>query len=217
MTRSLRRPLTRLLVAMLALGALAAVPTAAQATVAARGEFQLLPRTSWISYISRFGGSIRALSPATFNTTTSVLTAPLGGLLTTTYDLVDDLDGAGRLSYGGGIEYTVASHGISVKLRDFSVQVGDPEDTVAELYALADYDPFADYPVAVLTGYVLTHIGNLNLSGTFTGVAGPPVRHSWANAPLTLTSGGATVFNGGANGAYRAGDAFGSANFWASN
>jgi len=217
MSRSLRRPLTRLLLAVLALGALAAVPSMAQASVVTNGELELLPRASWITYISRFGGSIRALSPATLDSTTTVLTAPLGGLRETTYELVDDLDGSGLASFGGGIEYTVAAHGISVKLRDFSLQVGDPEDTVAELYALADYDPFADYPVAVLTGYALTHIGNVSLSGRFTGDNGPPAIHTWVNAPLTLTSAGATVFNGGANGTYRAGDAFGSINAWVSH
>ena len=214
MSRSPRRPL-RLLLAVLAFGALAAVPTAARATVVTSGELELLPRASWITYVTRFGGSVSALSPATLDGATSVLTAPLGGLQETTYDLVDDLDGSGLLSFGGGIEYTVAAHGISVKLRDLALHASGPEDTEAELYALADYDPFADFPVATLTGYTLTHIADVNLSGTFTGDAGPPATHTWADAPITLTSGGATVFNGGANGAYRAGDPFGSISAWA--
>ncbi len=53
----------------------------------------------------------------------------------------------------------------------------------------------------------------MNLSGTFTGsVASGVVTHTWATAPLALTADGALAFNGGTNGSYRAGQAFGSIN-----
>jgi hypothetical protein len=212
MLRSFSGPL-RLLLAVLAFGAMtAAVPAAAQATVATRGSFELLPRTSWVTYIARFGGSIRAISPGTVNSTTNVLTAGLGGLVGTDYDITSTSAGSGTASFAGGIEYTVPSHGISVKLKDFAVYAASPTSTVAEVYALADYLPIGS---GTLTGYVLTHIAYANLSGTFTGTSGP-LRHSWSNAPLALTADGARVFNGGTNGSYRAADPFGSINWWVS-
>lgn len=213
MIRSFSRPL-RLLLAVLALGAMvAAIPAAAQATVVSRGSFELLPRPSWVTYVTRFGGSITAISPGTVSGT-YVLTAGLGNnLITTDYDITSTTAGSGYASFLGGIQYTVPAHGIDVKLKDFTVYAASPTDTVAEVYALADY---RDIATGTLTGYNLLHIAYANLSGTFTGTAGPPVRHSWSNAPLTLTTDGALIFNGGSNGAYRVGDAFGSINWWVS-
>jgi hypothetical protein len=213
MTRSFSGPL-RLLLVVLAFGAsAAALPTAASAAVATRGSFELLPRASWIRYIGAFGGSIRAISPGTVNATTNVLTAGLGGTTSTTYNLVTSTVGSGRAGFDGGIEYTVPSHGISVKLDDFSVTTASPSSTVAQVWAYADYLPIGS---GTLTGYRLTQIATANLSGTFTGSSGP-LRHSWSNAPLVLTTDGALVFNGGVNGSYRAGDPFGSINWWVSN
>ncbi|MDW5595696.1 HtaA domain-containing protein [Conexibacter stalactiti] len=212
MLRSFSRPL-RLLLAVLAFGAMtAAVPAAAQATVVSRGSFELLPRPSWVTYVARFGGTIRAISPGSVNATTNVLTAGLGGLTSTTYNLVSTSIGSGRAGFDGGIEYTVPSHGISVKLDDFYVTTTSPTSTVAQVWALADYQ---DIATGTLTGYRLTQIATVNLSGTFTGSTGP-LRHSWSNAPLALTTDGALIFNGGTNGAYRVGDAFGSINWWVS-
>lgn len=212
MLRSFSGPL-RLLLAVLALGATAAaIPAAAQATVVSRGSFELLPRPSWVTYVARFGGSIRAISPGSVNATTNVLTAGLGGLTSTTYNLVSTSIGSGRAGFDGGIEYTVPSHGISVKLDDFYVTTTSPTSTVAQVWALADYQ---DIATGTLTGYRLTQIATANLSGTFTGSSGP-LRHNWSNAPLALTTDGALIFNGGTNGAYRVGDPFGSINWWVS-
>lgn len=212
MIRSFSGPL-RLLLVVLAFGATAAaVPAAAQATVATRGSFELLPRASWIRYIGAFGGSIRAISPGTVNATTNVLTAGLGGLVGTDYDITSSSAGSGTASFAGGIEYTVPAHRISVKLKDFAVYAPSPTSTVGEVYALADY---LSIVTGVLTGYTLTHIANVNLAGTFTGSTGP-LRHSWSNAPLSLTADGALIFNGGTNGSYRATDSFGSINWWVS-
>lgn len=221
MHRSPRGPLG-LLLAVLALAATALLPSAASATVVTSGSLELLPRASWITYVTRFGGTTRALAPATLDTTTNVLTAPFGGLTTTTYETYLDepggepiVEGSGRASFGGGIEYTVSAHFISVKLSDLAFETTSVADTAARVWALADYDPLESPPVAGLTGYVWTHIANADLSAArFTSALTPLVRHQWQDAPLTLTAAGATVFNGGANGSYRAGSPFGSINAW---
>lgn len=218
MHRSLRGPL-RLLLVVLAFGAMAAVPTVAQATTVTRGSFELLPRASWFSYLAMFGGSASATGSGSFNGTTNVLTTPLT-TTGTTYapDLTNAITkvtrGRGALQYSGGIAYLLSAHYIDLKLSDFKLVTTVTGDTAAQLWAHVEYDPLeAGTQVALLVDYGVQQIGDVNLSGTFRGSAsGSVITHAWANAPLTLTADGALAFNGGTNGSYRAGSAFGSIN-----
>lgn len=218
MSRSLRRPLTRLLVAMLALGALFAVPTAAQATTVRTGSLELLPHASWISYLTRFGGSITATGSGSLSS--NILTTPLTATGTTyapvlTNAITQITRGSGALQFSGGIHYQLSAHFINLKLSDFRLVAASQADTSADLYATVEYDPFetSGPQVAALVNYGVLHIADADLSSGFRGSAsGGVITHAWTNAPLTLTTDGALAFNGGINGSYRAGNPFGSIN-----
>jgi hypothetical protein len=218
MSRSLRRPLARLLVAVLALGALAVVPSAAQATTVRTGSLELLPHASWINYLTRFGGSITATGSGSLSS--NVLTTPLTATGTTyapllTNPITQVRSGSGALQFSGGIHYQLSAHFINLKLSDFRLVAASTTDTSADLYATVEYDPYetSGPQVTALVNYGVLHIADANLSGTFAGsVSGGVITHAWANAPLALTSDGALAFNGGTNGSYRAGAAFGSIN-----
>lgn len=208
MIRSFSGPL-RLLLVVLAFGATAAaVPAAAQATVVSRGNLTLLPRASWVTYVTRFGGSITPLGTATLNRSNELSTV-LGGPVRTTYviDLTIPSEGAGTLGYTGGIEYAVPSHGISVKLRDIEIVLDYESDPVGDVYAQADYYPIGG---SALTGYTRTLIANIDAGAVFSSGSGT---HTWTGAPLILTAAGATIFNGGPNGAYARGNPFGAVLF----
>ncbi len=86
----------------------------------------------------------------------------------------------------GGVDYALSAHGVDVRLSDIRVvqDAGGNESVVLDAY----YDPVSGSPV---TDNDLS-FATLNASNE-----------------LALTSGGATVFNGGTNGSYRTGDAFG--------
>jgi hypothetical protein len=86
----------------------------------------------------------------------------------------------------GALRFVVSPHSIDVRLSDIRVvkDAGGNESVVLDAY----YDPVSGSPVT-----------NDDLSFATLN----------ASNQLALTSGGATVFNGGGNGSYRAGDAFG--------
>jgi hypothetical protein len=86
----------------------------------------------------------------------------------------------------GGIDFALSVHGIDVRLSDIRVvrDSGGNESVVLDAY----YDPILGDPVTE------NDLDFADLNGS---------------DELALTSGGATVFNGGSNGSYRAGDAFG--------
>ncbi|HMJ04490.1 MAG TPA: HtaA domain-containing protein [Conexibacter sp.] len=85
----------------------------------------------------------------------------------------------------GGLRFVVSPHSIDVRLSDIRVvqDAGGNESIVLDAY----YDPISGSPVTE---------NDLD----FADLVGDQPQ---------LTSGGATVFNGGSNGSYRAGDAFG--------
>lgn len=218
MSRSLRRPLTRLLLVVLAFGAMAVVPTVAQATTVRTGSFELLPHASWVSYLTRFGGSITATGSGTLSS--NILTTPLTATGTTyapllTNPITQVTRGSGALQFSGGIHYQLSAHYINLKLSDFRLVAASTADTSADLYATVEYDPFetSGPQVTALVNYGVLQIADANLSGTFSGsVSGGVITHGWADAPLALTADGALAFNGGTNGSYRAGQTFGSIN-----
>lgn len=90
----------------------------------------------------------------------------------------------------GGLQFAMSAHSIDVRLTDIKVK----KETSGRVHVVLDsyYDPLSGAPVST---------NDLDFADVVdvTGI----------NNQLQLTSGGATVFNGGANGSYSAGDEFG--------
>ena len=91
----------------------------------------------------------------------------------------------------GGLSFAVSAHSVDVRLTDLRVvkETSGREHIVLD----ATYTPLGRSPVT-------------NNDLDFADLV--DVRGGATNEPQ-LTSGGATVFNGGSNGSYRTGDAFG--------
>jgi Htaa len=98
--------------------------------------------------------------------------------------------GTRTVQLGGGIDFAMSVHSIDVRLSDVRVvkEPGGREHVVLDAY----HDPLTGAPV---TSNDVDFADLVDVPGT-------------ANQ-LQLTSDGATVFNGGSNGSYSAGDAFG--------
>lgn len=150
--------------------------------VASAGQVDWELRSSWLTYVRRWGGSTTAVSPATF--TTPVLTSPQTG------------GGSGSVaSYDGGFRSVVALHGIDIQIEDLSIDFSTGAVTGSGWYTppLSTRRTFSGSHLLTLTG------------GTRSGTD----PKFWSGATPTLTADGATVFNGGSNGSYRANDPFG--------
>lgn len=98
--------------------------------------------------------------------------------------------GVRTVTLTGGITFAMSAHSVDVRLTDVRVvkETSGREHIVLDAY----YDPLSGSPVTV---------NDLDFADLrdVTGI----------NNQLQLTSGGATVFNGGSNGSYRAGSEFG--------
>ncbi|MBB4665060.1 HtaA domain-containing protein [Conexibacter arvalis] len=153
------------------------VPAAASAGGA---EWEL--RSTWLRYVTRWGGRTTALSPATFSS--PVLSLPQAAT------------GAGDVApFDGGFRSTVLLHGIDLAIEDVSIDFSTGDVTGSGWYTplLSARRTFSDWTLFTLTG------------GTRSGTN----PKTWTGAVPELTSDGAVVFNGGSNGSYAAGDEFG--------
>lgn len=152
-------------------------------SAASAGQVDWDLRASWLRYVTRWGGRTVAVSPATFSSPT--LSLPQVGTGTGT-----------TAQYDGGFRSTIVLHGVDVQIEDISVDyntgavVGDGHYTPL----LSRSIPFTDWNLFTLTGGTKSTAGALKW---------------WSGATASLTANGATVFNGGSNGSYAAGQEFG--------
>lgn len=210
--RSRMRALLTVGAALLALTAVA-LPSTASATTATSGTGEHIQRESFMRYLYGlgFGGTITALSPATFSTNTAsyaddVVAYSFDGA-NTTYD-VTARAGRGTIAFTGGVRYQMAAHYIDVSISDPRVVVSSPTQTNAVVSAVVSYDPLeTGTQVANPTTPTRIDLFRLDLSGVFGGLGG--TTHTWTRAPAVLTADGANAFNGGTNGSYSDGSAFG--------
>jgi hypothetical protein len=197
MTRTLARPvLAVLLVLALPASAAASLPPGPVATT----DWDV--RHSWVDYVTNpawFGfvgqGTVTrtggAASQAGYGTTgwSSPWTNYEYG---TRFAAASDTTAGGvrTVRLTGGIDFALSAHGVDVRLSDVRVvaDAGGRQHVVLDAY----YDPISGPPT---TSDDLDFADLVDMAG--------------AANQLQLTSGGATVFNGGSNGSYAAGDEFG--------
>lgn len=155
------------------------VPAAASA---GQAEWEL--RSSWVSYVNRWLGSTRAVSPASYGA--PLLTLPQVGT------------GSGNSAFfDGGFRSTIALHGVDVQIGDLTIDYSTGAVTGSGHYkslGSLSTTPFTNWHLFTLTGGTRTYVTGLKL---------------WEDAIPGLTANGATVFNGGGNGSYAVNDPFG--------
>lgn len=195
---------------------LVVLPSVASATVVSAGTGSHTQRESWVRYISTFSGSVTPTGSASYNAgsatvfTDDVLTLAFDRT-NTTYDISSrGTVGRGVIALSGGVDYAVPAHYISVRISDPRISLASTTDAAAVVSAVVSYDPFETSGPQIVNPTTPTRIDvyTLNLSGSGVFTTGTS-RHTWTNAPAALTAAGANAFNGGINGSYSAGSAFG--------
>jgi len=191
-----------LLVAVTASAAVVA-PTVASATIPTPvNDAAWTLRTSWVNYLTNpvwYGGTSQGTVTATSSNGGFSYEDTLGSYTTWggtynesaytwIFDKSTDTGTPRVVTLQGGLDFDMSAHGISVSLSDLKVR--DAGSGAEELIADASYDPITGPPRAYLYDTV---IANVSSAGA-----------------VTLTTAGASVFNGGSNGSYSNGSAFGS-------
>lgn len=179
MSRRLTSRVRMLLSLAAALAAFALVVPAA----ASAGEADWTLRSSWVSYVGRWGGTTVAASPATYASGT--VNSPQVGT------------GSGDVaSFDGGFRSRILLHGVDVQIEDLSINyaTGDVRGSGWYTPLLSSRRTFSGWSLFTLSGGTRTSSTGLKL---------------WTGATPLLTANGATVFNGGSNGSYAQGEAFG--------
>ncbi|MDO8188690.1 HtaA domain-containing protein [Conexibacter sp. JD483] len=165
-----------------------ALPSAASASY---GSVDWTLRSSWVTYITTNWagpgtpgpGTITAISPGRYTRPVVHVEqpSPIVGTLA---------------SYDGGFRSQLPAHYIDVSIDDIRINF-----TSGAVFATGSYVPlggsatsYSDQQIATLSG------------GTQDGGSRQLL---WFDAVPRLTAFGATIFNGGSNGSYRTGDAFG--------
>jgi Htaa len=159
-------------------------------------------RHSWVNYVTNplwFGGlgqgTVTRTGGAASQTGYGATTWGAGYVNTqygTRFAAASDSTSGGvrTIQLTGGLQFAVSTHSIDVRLSDIKVK----KETSGRVHVVLDsyYDPISGSPVST---------NDLDFADVVdvTGI----------NNQLQLTSGGATVFNGGGNGSYSAGDEFG--------
>lgn len=206
-----------LLAMVIALGALEALPAIASAGTATSGSGVQFQRESFMRYMYGlgFGGTVSATGTATFARNTAAydydtLTHTCDGT-NTTYNITRGA-GSGTLALLGGISYQMSAHYIDVSVSDPRVAITSTTASAAVISAVVSYDPL-ESGTQIRNPTTPTRIDvfrvNLGAAGVFSG--GGTRTHTWTRAPAVLTADGARAFNGGGNGSYSDGSAFG---FW---
>ena len=178
-----------------------AAPAAAQATIPSpvtSATWTL--RTSWVNYLTNpvwYGyagqGSITTTSSngGTSAEDTSGAYASWPGFTDYAYGYVfgvaSDTGTPRVVTLEGGLDFEMSVHGIDVRFGDLKVR--DAGSGAEELVADVSYEPVAGGGTQHLYDTVVAHVSSAGA--------------------VTLTADGATAFNGGANGSYAAGSAFG--------
>lgn len=166
-------------------------------------------RTSWINYVTNpawylgFGqGTVTttASNGGTSSPTPGSATTSWGGSYDESaysYDFAVASDtGSPRVTtVEGGLDFDMSAHSIDVSLTN--LRIVDNPSGVERLRVDGSYDPLSG---GVVT---LTDVDAFDIAETASGGV-----HA-----VTLTAAGAAIFNGGSNGSYAAGDAFGSIAF----
>lgn len=150
---------------------------------ASAGEVDWRLRDSWVTYVGRWGGSTAAVSPATYASRT--VNSPQVGT------------GSGDVAaFDGGFRSRILLHGVDVQIEDLSVNYATGNVTGSGWYTplLSSRRTFSNWSLFTLSGGTRTSSTGLKL---------------WSGAAPLLTANGATVFNGGSNGSYAQGEAFG--------
>jgi Htaa len=178
---------------LLLLGALLSALLLALPSLASAGTVEWQPRASFVRYVETNWagpgpagpGTVSAISPGSWNGTTDTLTVgqPARG-------------SGGVAAYDGGIRFALPAHSIDVRIDDLSVDF-----TTGAVTASGSYVPVGGSTTTYTGQQLFTLTGGVQDAG-----AGQLL---WFDAVPTLTSFGATVFNGGSFGSYRTGDAFG--------
>jgi len=156
------------------------VPAAASA-----GDVSWRLRDSWVTYVTRWGGTTVGVSPASYSSSTRTVTSPQVG------------SGSGDVAaFDGGFRSRILLHGVDIQIVDLSIDfaTGDVKGSGWYTPLLSSRRTFSDWSLFTLTG------------GARSSGAG---FKAWTGATPRLTANGATVFNGGDNGSYAAGEEFG--------
>jgi len=208
----LRRSAILAAVAGLVAGASLTMATAASASVptpVAKVTWNV--RTSWVNYLTNpvwyLGLGQGSVTRTASNGGTSTVaagsaTTSWGALYTNyaySYDFATASDsGSPRtVVLKGGLDFDLGAHGIDISLSDLTVvenPSGDESLTVDASYVALG----ASSPTTLSDAPAFTIADTASGDGTYA---------------VTLTATGAQIFNGGSNGSYAAGDAFGSVSF----
>lgn len=196
--------------AVVALGASLLAPGAAQAAVPTGvTEVTWNVRTSWINYLTNpawyFGAAQGSVTTTASNGGTSSATP---GSATTawgagydeyaySYDFAVAGDGGSprTTTLEGGLDFDLSAHSIDITLTN--LRLVDNPSGPESLRVDGSYDPLIGSAVPLSDVDAFT-VAETATAGTYA---------------VTLTAAGAAIFNGGSNGSYAAGDAFGSVSF----
>jgi hypothetical protein len=160
-------------------------------------------RHSWVNYLTNpawyLGFGQGSVTPTAFGGGTPS-TDPSGGQTSWgsgyteyaygyVFGVASDSGSPRTVALKGGLDFDMSAHGIDISLSDLKVVVnGSGEQLVAD----ATYVP---------------------LGGSTQTLNDTVVADVSSAGAVTLTAAGATVFNGGSNGSYSAGDAFGTVSY----
>jgi len=205
-----RGSLAAALVALLTGASLAAAGTATASVPSTVAKVTWNVRTSWVDYVTNpvwaFPLGQGSVTRTASNGDTSTVAA---GSSTTSwvgftnyaysYDFATASDsGSPRtVVLKGGLDFDLPLHGIDISLADLQVidnPSGDETLTVDASYV----------PLGATTATTLSDAPAFTIADTASGDG---------TYAVTLTTTGAQIFNGGSNGSYAAGDAFGSVAF----
>ncbi|HWT94633.1 MAG TPA: HtaA domain-containing protein [Solirubrobacteraceae bacterium] len=165
-----------------------AVPSAAQAASLTQTDFTL--KTSWVNYISNpLWKNAQPITTSWTSLGSNTYAVPVTGTSSTVR------------THSGSIAFDVDLHDIHVTLANLTV-TGNTTTGVATVSADVTYDPVSSETIVSDRRDVFT----FPLTG---GVEGDDGETTFTDRVLSLTAGGAQLFNGGSNGSYAAGQAWG--------
>lgn len=166
-----------------------AVPSAAQAASLTQTDFTL--KSSWVSYISNpFWANAQPITTSWSSLGANTYAVPVTG---TTGNV---------RTHSGNIAFDVDLHDIHVTLANLTVTRASSTATTATVSADVSYDPVSSETIVSDRRDVFTF-------PLTSGVTGPDGEKTFTDRVLSLTAGGAQLFNGGSNGSYAAGQAWG--------
>lgn len=165
-----------------------AVPSAAQAASLTQTDFTL--KTSWVNYISSpFWKNAQPITTSWTSLGSNTYAVPASGTSST------------ARTHTGSIAFDVDLHDIHVTLANLGV-TRNLSTGVATVSADVSYDPVSSETIVSDRRDVFT----FDATAPAEGDDGEAI---YTDRVLSLTAGGAQLFNGGSNGSYAAGQAWG--------